>query len=72
MPSLIAVQHEDLDFDAPDVNDEFDVNIEVPELQQEMQQVISKQTSIKPFLFHFLKHVELDSSNIKGFPSYLL
>lgn len=72
MPDFIVVHHEDLDFDAPGVNDEFDPIIEVSKQQQKMQQGISKQTIIKTFLFNFSKHVELDSLNIKRFPSYLL
>jgi hypothetical protein len=44
MPDFIVVHHEDLDFDAPGVNDEFDPIIEVSKQQQKMQQGISKQT----------------------------
>jgi len=67
-PEDIVFNEEELD----DSDVEEHHNIEVSEQQQEMQQVISEYTIINPFSFNFPKHVELNSSNIKGFPSYML
>ena len=43
---------EGLNFDGPVVHDEFDFNFGVSDQQQELQQVISKQTITKVFFIY--------------------